>query len=91
MEQTLIQDKIKEIIIDVLRLGVSPAEVSVTAPFFSSGPDNPGLIEDSLAILEISSRIAEEFNLAPGDIDESHFLDIATLSAAISQKVGVVQ
>jgi acyl carrier protein len=89
MEFIDIQNKIKTITIEVLKLGVDPLEISIETPFFSISPDKPGLIEDSLAILEISSRIAEEFDIAPGELREEDFQNIATLSAAIAEKVNV--
>jgi acyl carrier protein len=89
MEFFDIQDKIKKITIEVLKLGVTPAEISVETPFFSTSPDRPGLIEDSLAILEISSCIAEEFDIAPGELREEDFQNISTLSSAIAEKVNV--
>lgn len=88
MEQlSVIQEKIKVIIIDVLKLNTTAGEISNDTPFFSASPANPGLVEDSLAILEISSRIAEEFNLLPGEVDENSFQNIQTLSEAIAVKV----
>ncbi len=79
-----IQEKIEAIIIDVLKLNKKPGELGVDTPFFSNSPANPGIIEDSLAILEISSRIAEEFDLMPSEIDEKAFKNIGTLSEAIA-------
>jgi acyl carrier protein len=79
-----IQLKINSIIIDVLKLNKKPEELAPETPFFSTSPTNPGIVEDSLAILEISSRIAEEFDLIPGEIDEKDFQNIGTLSSAIA-------
>lgn len=87
MELSIIQTKIKTIVIEVLKLPQTPDEISAETPFFSMSPTNPGLIEDSLAILEISSRIAEEFDIVPGEIDENTFQNIATLSEAIREKI----
>ncbi len=84
MSYEIVETKIKEILIEVLKLKQAPESISSQTPFFSNSPVNPGLIEDSLAILEISSRLAEEFDLIPSEIEETAYQNIGTLTEAIS-------
>jgi acyl carrier protein len=78
-----IQQKLQDIVVDALKLDIASRDISIDQPFFSNNPDNPGLIGDSLAVLEIASRISEEFNILPGDISEDAYQDIRVLSVAI--------
>lgn len=81
-----IQDRIREIVIDVLQADGAPVELTNETPFFGT-EDHPGVIQDSLAILEIASRLAEEFGLMPSDLGEEAFQNLTTLSEQVAQKV----
>lgn len=78
-----IKEKVKVCIIDALELkGVSPSDIENDASFFGT-EDTPGLIQDSLAVLEIASRISEEFDVSPSEFGESSFQSVNTLSDKI--------
>ncbi|QIP16343.1 acyl carrier protein [Spirosoma aureum] len=81
-----IQDRIREIVIDVLQADGELVELTNETPFFGT-EDHPGVIQDSLAILEIASRLAEEFGLMPSDLGEEAFQNLDTLSEQVALKV----
>ena len=81
-----IQERIREIVIDVLQADGEPVELTNETPFFGT-EDQPGVIQDSLAILEIASRLAEEFGLMPSDLGEEAFQNLNTLSEQVARKV----
>jgi acyl carrier protein len=78
-----IKEKVKLCIIDALELkDVTPAELDNDASFFGT-EDTPGLIQDSLAVLEIASRLSAEFDVSPTEFNESSFQNVTTLSVLI--------
>ncbi|QHV96209.1 acyl carrier protein [Spirosoma endbachense] len=81
-----IQGRIREIVIDVLQADGELVELTNETPFFGT-EDHPGVIQDSLAILEIASRLAEEFGLMPSDLGEEAFQNLDTLSEQVARKV----
>ena len=81
-----IQERIREIVIDVLQADGEPVELTSETPFFGT-EDHPGVIQDSLAILEIASRLAEEFGLMPSDLGEEAFQNLSTLSEQVARKI----
>lgn len=81
-----IQDRIRAIVVDVLQADGAPVELTNATPFFGT-EDHPGVIQDSLAILEIASRLAEEFGLMPSDLGEEAFQNLQTLSEHVAQKI----
>ncbi|MBD2754075.1 acyl carrier protein [Spirosoma validum] len=82
-----IKERVKEVVTDILSVeDASITEIDDNTPFFGTD-ENPGIIQDSLAILEISSRLAEEFDILPSDFNEDSFQNVETLSAMILEKV----
>jgi acyl carrier protein len=82
-----IQDTVKQTIIDVLEMeGVTPADIDNDAPFFGT-EEEPGIIQDSLAILEISTVLGEEFDIIPTEFNEEAFQNVNTLSAMIQRNL----
>lgn len=80
-----IQQQVKEILIQILQLeGKEAEEINFKTPFFQTD-DHPGLIQDSLAILELATLISEEFDIMPSDLDQESFVDIETLSSKIER------
>ncbi len=78
-----IKDKVKLCIIDALELtDVTPADLDSDASFFGT-EDAPGLIQDSLAVLEIASRLSAEFDISPTEFNEASFRNVTTLSELI--------
>lgn len=86
MDMEHIKNRIKEIVIEVLGLKIQPKEIQDQEPFFGTD-DHPGLIQDSLAVLEIATRIGEEFDILPEEFNEDAFLDVETLAHLIQSKV----
>ena len=82
-----IQEKVKICIIEALGIeDVEPGDIENETSFFGTD-DTPGLIQDSLAVLEIASRLSEEFDLSPSEFGESSFQNVNTLSHMIQQKL----
>ena len=78
MENQAIELKVKEILINVLNLRKSVAELSNDQPLFGTD-DNPGLFDDSLAALEVTSVLMAEFDLEASVFSEDSFKTIGTL------------
>lgn len=82
-----IQLKVKETIIEVMEMeGTNPEDIGITDSFFGD-EETPGLIEDSLAILEISSALSEEFDVDPSFFNEDSFQNVETLSNMIAENM----
>ena len=78
-----IKEKVKLCIIDALELkDVTPADLDSDASFFGT-EDAPGLIQDSLAVLEIASRLSAEFDISPTEFNEASFKNVTSLSELI--------
>jgi acyl carrier protein len=82
MEHKVIEFKTKEILISVLNLSKAPEELSNDQPLFGTD-ENPGLFDDSLAVLEVTSVLMAEFELEASDFGEESFKTIGTLSQRI--------
>lgn len=82
MEHKVIELKTKEILISVLNLSKDPSELSNDQPLFGTD-ENPGLFDDSLAVLEVTSVLMAEFELEASDFGEESFKTIGTLSQRI--------
>jgi acyl carrier protein len=82
MERKLIEQKTKEILINVLNLKKTVEELSNEQPLFGTD-ENPGLFDDSLAVLEVTSVLMSEFELEASDFGEESFKTIGTLSGRI--------
>jgi acyl carrier protein len=85
-ELSAIKTKVSEIILDILQAEGNVVELTDETPFFGT-EEHPGVIQDSLAILEISSKLADEYCLFPSDFNEEAFLNVQTLSELILSKV----
>jgi acyl carrier protein len=85
-ELSAIKNKVSEIILDILQAEGNVVELTDETPFFGT-EEHPGIIQDSLAILEISSKLADEYSLFPSDFNEEAFLNVQTLSELILSKV----
>lgn len=81
-----IKASVKNIVLQTLQVDGVSIEFDDQTPFFGT-EDHPGVIQDSLAILEISSKLAEEFMLLPSDFNEDAFQNVQTLSEHIFEKV----
>jgi len=82
MERKLIEQKTKEILISVLNLKKTADELTNEQPLFGTD-ENPGLFDDSLAVLEVTSVLMSEFELEASDFGEESFKTIGTLSDRI--------
>lgn len=85
-ELATIKEQVKNIVAQTLQVDGVTIEFDDTTPFFGT-EEHPGVIQDSLAILEISSKLAEEFMLLPSDFNEDAFQNVQTLSEHIHEKV----
>ena len=81
-----IKDKVTTVVLDVLQgEGATLTELNADTPFFGT-EEEPGVIQDSLAILEIASKLAEEYGIMPSEFNEASFQNIETLSIMILDK-----
>ncbi len=74
--------KVKEILIDVLNLEQTPEEIDNNQPLFGTD-ESPGLFDDSLAILEVTSVLMAEFDADASIFNEESFQSINSLSECI--------
>ena len=74
--------KVKEILIDVLNLDQTPDQIDNNQPLFGTD-DNPGLFDDSLAVLEVTSVLMAEFDADASILNEESFQSINSLSECI--------
>lgn len=69
---------VKDILIDVLNLDQSPEEISNTQPLFGTD-EAPGLFDDSLSVLEVTSVLMAEFDEDASIFNEESFQTIDSL------------
>ena len=81
-----IQRKIKEVIIEVLQNDELQVEDIGSEDVFFGTNEEPGIIEDSLLVLEIVSILADEFDIDPSEFNEETFISVETLSNMILEK-----
>ena len=82
-----IKDKVTSVVLEVLQVeGTAVNDLQADTPFFGT-EEEPGVIQDSLAILEIASKLAEEYGIMPSDFNEASFQNVETLSAMILDKI----
>lgn len=85
-ELETIKEQIRAIVTQVLQVDGATVELADDTPFFGTD-EHPGVIQDSLAILEIASQLAEEFGLMPSDLGEEAFQNLETLSDHVLVKI----
>lgn len=69
---------VKDILIDVLNLDQSPEEIIDTQPLFGTD-EAPGLFDDSLSVLEVTSVLMAEFDEDASIFNEESFQTVASL------------
>jgi acyl carrier protein len=74
--------KVKEILIYVLNLDQTPDQIDNNQSLFGTD-DNPGLFDDSLAVLEVTSVLMAEFDADTSIFNEESFQSINSLSECI--------
>ncbi|KAA3628837.1 MAG: acyl carrier protein [Bacteroidetes bacterium] len=81
MEKNLteIKKEIKEVIIDVLCLDIQPEDIQDDQSFFGTETE-PGIIEDSLVILEIATVLSEKYDIPPTEFSEDTFVNVNSLA-----------
>ena len=84
MEQQRVQEiktEIKEVLIDVLRLDMTPEDIKDDQSFFGTEEDpESGIIQDSLVILEIATILSEKYDIPPTDFNEETFINVNSLA-----------
>jgi len=73
---------VKEILIDVLNLEQTTEEITNTQPLFGTD-ESPGLFDDSLAVLEVTSVLMAEFDEDASIFNEESFQTVESLVACI--------
>jgi acyl carrier protein len=74
--------KVKEILIDVLNLDQTPNQINNNQSLFGTD-DSPGLFDDSLAVLEVTSVLMAEFDADASIFNEESFQSVNSLSECI--------
>ena len=82
---------VKDILIDVLNLDQTPEEITNTQPLFGTD-ESPGLFDDSLSVLEVTSVLMAEFDEDASIFNEESFQTIESLVNCIydAQSIAVV-
>lgn len=78
--------KVKEIIIEVLNLDQTPDQIDDNQTLFGTD-ESPGLFDDSLAVLEVTSVLMGEFDVDASIFNEESFQSIYSLSDCIYEEV----
>jgi len=87
MTKEEVQRRIKEVIIEVLQdEEMKPEDIENDDSFFEID-GKPGIIEDSLLILEIVSILADEFDIDPSEFNEETFINVEKVSNMIIEKI----
>ncbi|KMQ66471.1 hypothetical protein JET18_13015 [Chryseobacterium sp. L7] len=92
METDLIKKEIKEIIIDVLKLDLTPDQIDNEKSLFGSEDDpESGIIQDSLVVLEIATVLSEKYNIDPSEFNEQTFMNINSLADLVIEKGNLIE
>jgi len=79
-----IKKNVKDLIIEVMEdEALTFDNIQDVTPFFGTD-EEPGIIQDSLAILEIATRLGEEYDIMPEDFSDEVFVNVETLSSFIN-------
>lgn len=90
MKKEVINQRVKEILISVLNLNMEVAELDSHQALFGTEKD-PGLFDDSLAVLEVTSVLMGEFDLEASAFNENSFQTIQSLTECIFENIGSVE
>lgn len=82
MNKSEITLKVKEILIESLNLKMSVEDIDNQQLLFGTD-DTPGLFDDSLAVLEVTSSLIAEFDLDASIFNEESFVTVDSLSESI--------
>ncbi|QDP85573.1 hypothetical protein FNJ88_08360 [Chryseobacterium sp. SNU WT5] len=86
MNKEEISLKVKEILIESLNLKMSVEEIDDQLLLFGTS-DSPGLFDDSLAVLEVTSSLIAEFDIDASIFNEDSFVSVASLSESIYEEL----
>jgi acyl carrier protein len=89
-EVNTVKVQIRELVMQILQVDGATVELGDETPFFGT-EEHPGVIQDSLAILEIASQLAETYGLMPSDLGEEAFQNLQTLSEYVTVKVNEME
>ena len=91
MKKEEVQHRIKEVIIEVLQDDeMKPEDIGNEDPFFGTD-EEPGVIQDSLLILEIVSILSDEYDIDPSEFNEETFINVELVSNMIMEKMAKVE
>lgn len=86
MNKTEITQKVKEILIESLNLKLKVEEIDDQQLLFGTD-DTPGLFDDSLAVLEVTSSLIAEFDLDASIFNEDSFATVDSLAESIYKEL----
>lgn len=89
MEKLVVSKRVKEIIIDTLNLELEVGSINDDTPLFGSS-DHPGLFDNSLCVLEVTSGLIDEFDIEPSIFKNNSFKTIGTLTDCIFNAINKV-
>lgn len=78
--------KVKEIIIATLNLTMGVKDISDDTPLFGTN-DTPGLFDNSLCVLEVTSALVGEFDIEPSCFDNKSFETVGSLVNSVYNAV----
>lgn len=91
MKKEEVQNRIKEVIVEVLQDDeMKPEDIGNEDPFFGTD-EEPGVIQDSLLILEIVSILSDEYDIDPSEFNEETFINVEIVSNMIMEKMTEVE
>ncbi len=89
MEREEINLKVKEILINVLDLQKEASELNDDDALFGTD-DQPGLFDDSIAVLEVTSVMMGEFDIEASAFNDESFKTIKSLTDCIYEFLNTV-
>lgn len=89
MNKNEINLKVKEILISALNLKMKIEDLNDDQPLFGTD-ENPGLFDDSLCVLEVTSALISEFDIEASSFNGNSFVNISSLVDSIHEAVQVV-
>jgi acyl carrier protein len=82
MNKNEINLKVKEVLITVLNLKMNISDLRDDQLLFGN-EDDPGLFEDSLCVLEVTSALIAEFDIEASSFNGSSFISVSSLVECI--------
>ncbi|WP_034782260.1 acyl carrier protein [Bacteroides graminisolvens] len=86
MKKQELNVKVKEIIIETLNLNMEVKDILDETPLFGTSY-KPGLFDNSLCVLEVTSALVGEFDIEPSCFDNKSFETVGSLADSVYNAV----